>query len=208
MIGGGKIAYRKVAVLREAGADVVVIAPDLCDELAKLAEAKRIRHERRPYRSGDLQGAALAFAASSDREAHAEAAREAAAANVPIDVVDAPETGSFISPAIIRRGDLMITVSTGGKAPAFAGALKSRLHTEYGPEYAAAVRIHQLVREKLLTENKTTSYTTSVLRAFAETDLPQLLKSRSQTDIDRLLLRIFGPGYTLAGLGAADKEAP
>lgn len=208
VIGGGTVATRKVESLIEAGACVVVIAPEISPALERLTQESLISHERRQYRSGDLAGAILVFAATSNRETNGEIAREAAAGNILVDVVDDPKAGNFVSPATVRRGDLVLTVSTGGQAPALSRAVKKQIGLEYGPEYAAAVRIHQAVREKLLTENKPTGYTTSVLRAFAESELPQLLKSRSHTEIDRLLLHFFGPGYSLAGLGVADKEVP
>lgn len=127
VIGGGRVAERKVRGLLAAGATVAVIAPRLTPELRALADAGRIAAEERPYARGDLDGAALAFAATDRRAINAAVAAEARAVGALVNVADAPGEGDFSVPAVVRRGDLAIGVSTAGASPAVAALVRDRL---------------------------------------------------------------------------------
>ncbi len=149
VVGGGAIAERKVAGLLPCGARVRVIAPELTPELARLAEREEIEHRERDYQPGDLEGAVLALAepggAVRDEVFFAEAETRGVFANVE-DVVD---RCSFIAPAIVRRGDLVIAISTSGRAPALAVRLRQRLEQELGPEYGALLELAGRLRAPL-----------------------------------------------------------
>ena len=123
VIGGGRVAARKVAGLVEAGARVRVIAP----QVAALLRAQRI--ERRRYRPGDLRGAVLAFAAANDRAVNHAVAVEARRRRIPVNVADSAEECTFLVPARLRRGDLQIAVSTSGRSPRLAKSLRQRLES-------------------------------------------------------------------------------
>ena len=139
--GGGSVAERKVAGLLRCGARVRVVASELTRELEERALGGEIEHVARPYRPGDLEGAALALAEpgepASDRAFFAEADRRAIFANVEDDL----EHCSFIMPALVRRGDLVVAISTSGRAPALAVRLRERLERELGPEYGALLEL-------------------------------------------------------------------
>jgi siroheme synthase-like protein len=137
VVGGGTVAERKVRQLLDAGARPTVISPTLSAALAAWHAAGQIAHIARLYREGDLAGAALAFAATNDAAANQRVAAEARERGILANVADAPEAGSFHTVATLRRGDLLITVSTGGASPALAAQIRSELAERYGPEYAA-----------------------------------------------------------------------
>lgn len=143
VVGGGAVGARKARALAEAGANVVVIAPD-CD--ASLESAERVTLLRRDYRPGDLAGAALAFAASDDRSVNAAVASEARALGIPVNVADDPELCSFIVPSVVRRGDLVIAVSTSGRSPALCKIIRKQIEAEYGPEYAGLLTLMSELR--------------------------------------------------------------
>lgn len=124
VVGGGRVATRKTAGLVEAGAVVRVIAPRVTRGLA----AHQI--ERRPYRPGDLKGAVLAFAATDDRRVNHAVAGEARRRRIPVNVADALEECTFIVPARIRRGEVQIAISTGGRSPRLAKQLRRLLEAE------------------------------------------------------------------------------
>jgi len=126
VIGGGRVATRKVAGLREAGARVRVIAPQVRAGVA----ADRI--ERRRYRRGDLVGAVLAFAATDARAVNRAVAREARRLGIPVNVADSVEDCTFLAPARLRRGNVQIAVSTGGTSPRLARRLRERLEEVLG----------------------------------------------------------------------------
>ncbi len=136
VVGGGRVAERKVESLLACGAAVTVIAPKLTCKLQELAADGGITHEAREYRRGDIAGAALAFVAVDHPDVSASATDEAREAGVPVNVVDRPEMCSFILPSVLRRGRLTIAVSTGGASPAWARKIRERLEDDFGEEYA------------------------------------------------------------------------
>lgn len=141
VIGGGAVAAEKVRGLLDAGARVTVIAPALTDSLAALAEERRIVVHRRPYRPGDLKGVFLAIAADGDRDTRTAIWREAEVERVVLNSVDDAAHCHFIAPAIHRRGDLVVAVSTAGKSPALAVRLRDRIAAGIGPEYGALLEL-------------------------------------------------------------------
>jgi precorrin-2 dehydrogenase/sirohydrochlorin ferrochelatase len=120
--------------------------------------------------------------------------------------VDAPEISTFISPAVVARGDLLLTVSTGGNSPALAAKIRAELDDRFGDEYAEAVRILGAIREKLLTEKKNRQYNKKLLNLLVSHDLPKLLKNHSYDEIDHLLRKLFGPEFTLQELGVGKRD--
>jgi precorrin-2 dehydrogenase/sirohydrochlorin ferrochelatase len=208
IIGGGAIAARKCLLLLEAGARVTVIAPSIAPRLEELAGDARITCHRRPYAAGDLEGAFLVFAATDDPAVNLAVAGEASDLGILADIVDAPERGSFTTPAVMHRGDLAIAVSTGGKSPALARRLRNDLARQFGPEYAGTLAILGAVREKLLTARGNTPYNKSILRALADANLPELIRQGEYDAIDRLLVTHAGPGFTLADLGTRPEDLP
>ncbi len=124
VIGGGEVAERKVLTLLEAGSKVTVISPELTPTLRSLVERDQINHRARQYQKGDLEGAFLAIVATDEERVNRAASEEAHSKGIPVNVVDRPELCSFIVPAVIRKGPLVVAVSTSGASPAMAARLK------------------------------------------------------------------------------------
>lgn len=137
VIGGGRVAERKVRSLLAAGARVRVISPDLTPWLADQARHEVIEHYRRTYREGDVEGQFLVISATNDPEVNAEVARECRSRRVLLNAVDDPSNCSFFVPASVRRGDFTISVSTAGKSPMLARRVREELEHLYGPVYGA-----------------------------------------------------------------------
>ena len=121
VVGGGRVAARKVSGLVEAGARVRVVAPRLAAGLG----AQEV--QRRSYRRGDLKGAVLAFAATNDREVNHAVAAEARRRRIPVNVADSVEDCTFLVPARLTRGPVQIAISTSGKSPRLARQLRQKL---------------------------------------------------------------------------------
>ncbi|MGQ9928229.1 MAG: precorrin-4 C(11)-methyltransferase [Chloroflexaceae bacterium] len=127
VVGGGPVGERKVRGLLEVGARVRLISPEVSPQLQAWAAAGRIAWQPRAYAPGDLAGARLVFAATSEREVNARVARDAALHGALCNVADAPEEGDFHLPALHRSGALTIAVSSGGAAPGRAAALRDAI---------------------------------------------------------------------------------
>jgi precorrin-2 dehydrogenase/sirohydrochlorin ferrochelatase len=206
IVGGGAVAARKALRLETAGARLLVVAPRLDDRLAALAAAGSVSHLERRYLPGDLKGALLVFAATDDAAVNLAVADEARERGILIDVVDAPRQGGFTTPALLERGDLLITVSTAGASPALSRRIVGELETLFGPEYAEAVSIIAAVREKILTEKGGSAYNDRVFAELAALDLPALLKNGQRNAIDQILLKLTASGSGSDTDGAEKKD--
>src|SRR3972149_4286876 len=149
VIGGGAIAEGKVQGLLEAEANLTVISPELTRRLKALAAEGKIAHINRTYQPGDLAGAFLAISATDDRAVNEQVCWEAAERDVLINVVDDPSHCTFIAPSIVRKGDLTIALSTGGKAPALAVRLGEGLGQMVGHEAARFFKLAGALRGAL-----------------------------------------------------------
>ncbi len=152
VLGGGRVATRKVAALLAAEAAVTVISPQLTRTLAELVANRRIVYWDRPYRTGDLAGFWLVICATGDPAVNRAAAREVITGGGLVNVADDPAAGNFSVPAQVQRGDLLFTVSTGGKSPALARELRRELAARYGPEYARYLESVAKLRGELKTD--------------------------------------------------------
>jgi siroheme synthase-like protein len=129
VVGGGPIAERKVDSLLQAEAAVTLVAPDLTAHLKQLAAAGSIRTERRKFEEADLENVLLVISATDDVETQERVAALARAHGILINTVDQPRLCDFIVPAVVRHGDVIAAISTSGKSPALAAALKSKIES-------------------------------------------------------------------------------
>ena len=146
VVGGGRIALRKVEGLLACGGRVTVVAPRVEPELHKLAG---ISVEERPWRPEDLDGMWLAIAATDDPAVNGAVYAEGQRRGVWVNGADDPANCSFTLPSVVRRGDLQVTVSTGGRSPALASWLRRRIESEIGPEYEVLLELLATERDGL-----------------------------------------------------------
>ena len=131
VIGGGAMGEEKVTRLLPYEAQVVVVSPDVTDEVAELADDGTIEWVRRPYRRGDLDGAFIAIVAdTSDDAVNQAVSEEARERNVPLNVADVTELCTWITPSVARRGEVIVATSTGGASPALARRFREILNGE------------------------------------------------------------------------------
>lgn len=150
VIGGGKIAQQKVEGLLKAGANVTVVSPDLNDEMSRLLAEGRFRHMARDYQPGDIEGYTLAFVATDDRSVNATVAREGKQHRVWVNAADDPPNCDFIMPAIVQRGDLIVSISTSGTSPAMARKMREEIETFLTEDFALMLELAAEVRAELL----------------------------------------------------------
>jgi len=135
IIGAGQVGERKILAVYDAGADVTVIAENCGESIKKRARDGKIRLIERQYRRGDCQGCYLVIASTDNSEVNEAIWRECRDGGILVNIVDRPEFCSFYVPAVVKRGDLQIAVSTGGKSPALAREIRRELELQYGEEY-------------------------------------------------------------------------
>ncbi len=153
VVGGGAVAERRVLGLQEARAEVRVISPTLTPALALLAERKRIQYRNGVYEPSALEGVVLAVAATNSREVNARIVADAQARRILVNAADSPDDGDYIVPSVVRRGELCVSISTGGANPMLAARLATEIETRFGPEYADYVEL--LGQMRLYIKSKT-----------------------------------------------------
>jgi precorrin-2 dehydrogenase / sirohydrochlorin ferrochelatase len=150
VVGGGGVAARKVEALLEADAQVRVISPVLVEGLQQLVDTGKIAHTPRRYQHGDLEGAFLAIAATDDPLVNQAVWAEANERGCLVNIVDDPEHSNFFLPAILKRGELNIAISTGGSSPALARRLREHLEKIIEPEYGVLAEILAELRPEIM----------------------------------------------------------
>jgi precorrin-2 dehydrogenase/sirohydrochlorin ferrochelatase len=168
VVGGGNVALRKAHALAVAGAEVIVVAPEVSAEMEALSAAsQRVRLVRNEFDPDDLADAFLAIAATNDPAVNGAVARAARERAVPVNVVDQPAQSSFIVPATVSRGRLQVAVSTAGASPAFAVRLRKRLDEQLGPGLGAYVEAMAQARALVLAEVSDPGRRTGILERLA-----------------------------------------
>lgn len=139
VVGAGKVGEPKIGALIDTGASVHVVAVAASGQVREWADAGKIELELRPFTASDLDGKFLAVAATASESLNRLIYREAQRREVLCNVVDVPEYCDFFYPAVMRRGDLQIAVSTAGQSPSLAQKIRQQLEQQFGEGYAAWV---------------------------------------------------------------------
>ena len=156
VVGGGETAERKVKTLLRYGSKVVVVSPKATKGIKGLFKRKKILWHKRTYRITDLKGAFLVFCATSSEELNREIGRDARKRKIMVNVVDAPGDCDFISPSLIERGHLKVSIATDGLVPLLSRRLREELEEKLGKEYRQYTTLIAKVRSAIL-KNKTLS---------------------------------------------------
>ncbi len=150
VVGGGGVAERKVQGLLSAGAHVKLVSPEVTEALGEMASDGLIDHVARAFVPEDLDRAWLVIAATDDTEVQELVYKEALSQRIFCNVVDLPEFCSFIVPSVVRRGDLCLSISTGGKSPALAQRLRKELEQSLGSFYGDYVSLLGELRQLII----------------------------------------------------------
>ncbi len=127
VVGGGRVALRKIEMLLNYAPDITVIAPKIDDKINYFGESKKIKVKKREYKSPEASMYSLVISASNDNDINEVVANDCREAGVPVNVVDNPALCDFIFPATLRRGNLTVSVSSDGKAPFFSSNVRKIL---------------------------------------------------------------------------------
>ncbi len=197
VIGGGSVAERKVEGLLAAGGRVRVISPEVTSSLAALAKEDRIEWRRKAYAAGDLDDAFLVFAATDSREVQEAVCRDAEQAAMLINVADDPDHCAFQVPATVHRGDLTLSVGTGGRSPAVAAMIRRQLEREFGREYAVLLELVAMIREHVLTDDRTPRERKILFQNILHDDIVPWIREGRWDRLRQHLEDVLGPGLSL-----------
>ncbi|MBN2188618.1 MAG: bifunctional precorrin-2 dehydrogenase/sirohydrochlorin ferrochelatase [Chitinispirillaceae bacterium] len=190
VVGGGRVALRKVIALLRAGAAVTVVSLAFNAHFRRLDG--RITMTQRPFEDRDLtENHALVIGATDDPSVNRRLSARATALRVPCNIVDCPERCSFIVPAVVRRGSATIAISTGGECPRLSRHLKARIAATVGPEYAALASyladVRSRVKRAIGDPRARAAFWDALFETDPLTDLRQHGWSALRERIDRLI---------------------
>ncbi len=191
VIGGGRVAERKVASLVETGARITVVSPQVTPRLDLLGEAERIEVQKRSYVQGDCRDAALVLSATDDVEVSRAVWDEATRQGIPVNTADQPDLCDFIMPAVVRRGDLTIAVSTGGTSPALAARLRQDLSQKLGSEYAQLLDLLRRARPDIRRRVQNEDDRKTLHYRILDSDIIESLKLNDSASAERRLREII-----------------
>ncbi|MEK4423674.1 precorrin-2 dehydrogenase/sirohydrochlorin ferrochelatase family protein [Solibacillus sp. FSL K6-1523] len=149
VVGGGRVARQKVDALLPAKANIIVVSPTMTEELLAYAERKEITWKQKEFEPADLDDAALVFAVTNSQEVN-DAVEEATQHWQLLSRADAKGRVDFINPAVVRRGDFIMTVSTSGASPRLTRQVKAQLADQYGDYYEQYVAFLGQARQRIL----------------------------------------------------------
>ncbi len=178
VVGGGAVAGRKITQLLDAGAVVRVVSPKITPEIRRLAESGVVGIKISNFEPCDLNDVFLAVAATNDPETNSRIAIEARLRSLLVSVADNPESGNCSFPALLRRGNLEVGISTNGTCPGFAAVVRDQIATVIGEEYGTILETLAAEREKLLTEGSHSIYNNQVLRSRARELINELTQCK------------------------------
>ena len=192
VVGGGKVAERKVKGLLACHAQVKVISPELTEELSRMHAEGMLEWLARPYRKGDLAHTFLVITATDDEQAQQLVQEEAGEQNKLLNVVDVPQRCNFILPATVRRGDLTVAIATGGKSPALAKKLRKEFEKRIGPEYTVLVKILGAFRPQILASGLSQPENELLFHKLLHDDMLDWIKERDWSRIENHTLSVLG----------------
>ena len=170
VVGGGAVAEAKIRSLLDTGARIRVVALQANQTVQEWADAGAIAFEERAFGPADLDGAFVVVAATSSRELNELIFDEAQRRGIFCNVVDVPELCDFFYPAVVRRGDLQIAISTAGQSPLLAQRIRKRLEQQFGPEYAGWVAELGKLRREVLGSDLPAERKRELLRSLTSQD--------------------------------------
>jgi len=185
VVGGGSVAQRKIQTLIEYGAKVEVISRDLTPRLKQLIAENRIRQIGRQFEQKHINGAFMVIAATDDAQLNREISMRAREKGLLINAVDQPEDCNFILPSVLKRGELVIAVSTSGRSPALAKKVRESLEKAFGSEYEYLVHMMGQIRKEVLAKKWPTEDNT---RIFKEIIASNILDAIKKKDVDQMAL--------------------
>ncbi len=187
VIGGGAVAQRKVRMLLSFGAAVKVVAPRVTRVISRLAAAGAIELSPRAFAGEDLTGAALVFAATDENDVNRSVREEGRKRSIPVNVADAPDLCDFYVPSVVRKGPIIVAISTSGLLPSLSKKLRLDLQKWITKDYERYLRKVSRFRSALLRVEPDRRRRMRIMRELATLPVAEVLAMPSKTLEKRLI---------------------
>jgi precorrin-2 dehydrogenase / sirohydrochlorin ferrochelatase len=197
VLGGGTVARRKIETLLECGAIVQVISKSLTHELQNLLERGEITHLATEFEERFITDAFVLIIATDDRDLNGRVSKIAKERNILVNTVDQPEECTFIVPSVIRRGDLIIAVSTSGKSPALAKKIRESLEELFGKEYGYFLNMMGRIRKDLLSSGISERDRSGIFHNLVDSSILDYMRTRDMTAVKAELEKMLNISISL-----------
>jgi len=194
VVGGGRVALRKVKGLIEGGAEVIVISPELMQDLRDMADQDVVKWIAESFDESLLDRyprALLVFGTTSSREVNVAVHKASVERKIPCNIADVPDLCTFIVPAVITQGDLMIAVSTGGSSPALARKIREDLEERFGPEYASLTKLMAHIRKQVLMTGSSSEENRKLFLELVDSEILTALRDNNEEKVIEILRDIL-----------------
>ena len=182
VIGGGKVAERKILSLLKAKAAITVISPDITARIAREKQKGTIKHIARRYRNGDITSAFLVIAATDSPRLNKRISDEAACL---VNAVDMPSLCNFIVPSVLQRGLLTIAISTSGVSPALSRSIRKEIEDIYGTEFSEYLKALQGIRAEAMNVISDQKKRGAVLKSVASAQMIRMLREKGPKETQK-----------------------
>ena len=203
VVGGGKVAQRKVETLLRCGASIHIISKVLTDKLKRLINSSDVRFLGEEMRDEFLDDAFIVIAATDDKKLNSEVSLSARNRGLLVNAVDQPADCNFIVPSIVRKGDLSIAISTSGKSPALAKRIRKELDGQFGNEYEAFLNLMGGLRKEVLAMGLSQEENSRIFHEIVDGGIMEALAKNDLTRVESSLARILPQGINIRDLLSA-----
>ena len=204
VVGGGNVAQRKVETLLESGASIFIVSKELTPELKRLVDNGDVRFLGEEMKDEFFDDAFIVIAATDDKDLNHKVSMSARRRDLLVNAVDQPEDCNFIVPSVVRRGDLLISISTSGKSPALAKKIRELLEAQFGDEYGAFLNLMGGLRKEVLALGLSQKENRQIFQEIIAGGIIEALALNDWGEIELTLTRILPPnvntGEFLSGL--------
>lgn len=169
VVGGGKVAERKVTGLLDTGAKIAVVSPEATEGIQRLNHDGRIVWEQKSFAPSDVTDAFLIFVATNNREIN-QLIRKSAGAHQLVTLADDPDGSDFHVPAHVQRGHLSIAISTGGASPTLASQIREQLEQQFDDSYESYLDFLASKRKWILKEVEEVSLKKKLLKTIVSSE--------------------------------------
>ncbi len=193
VVGGGSVAMRKVKSLLKFAARVTVVAPQILPEIENISANKNLTIIKACFEPSHMENAVLAIGSANSKEVNQTVYNEAEKRKIPVNIVDQPELCTFMVPSLVRRGDLSIAISTSGKSPAVAKAVRKRLEDEFGNEWGEYLEIMGHARKIAFETEPEQKKREEMFNEIVKTDLLEMIRAGNSDGARRKVMEIIKP---------------
>ena len=195
VVGGGKVAQRKIETLLEYGGKIHLVARDLTAGLKGYVEEGRVRHLGPEFSEAYLEGIFLVIAATDDPQLNGKISHKAQEREMLVNAVDQPTDCNFIVPSVLRRGDLLVSISTSGRSPAMAKKIREDLEHHFGDEYASFLVLMGRLRKEVLSRGFFGEENKRIFYEFVHSSIPEAIRKGEWERVASIVNGVFGSKY-------------